>query len=603
MTDFITEKTQKKQASNWLKLQGKSSKRWVMATVWLGVISGILLILQMYFLSHIAYETYILQAPLETIYLYFLGMIGIIIVRAALAWLRERVSFQASARVRFDVRERIYEHVRQLGPIYASKMNTGEIISAAVEQTEGLNNYFVKYLPQMSIAVFLPIAILMFIFPVSITSGLILLICAPLIPLFMALVGMGAESLHQKNFAQISKMSQFFLDTLQGLVTLKILGKSKQRAEQVFSASDDYRIKTMGVLRIAFLSSAVLEVFAAASIALLAIYLGMGFINTGTDNTMWWGLGGITLQGALFILLLAPEFFLPLRELGTYYHARAEAVGAAMEIQKVLNIKANNIPDNIMAKQVSFAKQNKIELDFNQVQFSYENDANKALSDLSVTINPGEKIALVGESGAGKTTLINLLLRFINTTSGEVKINGVNLYSISENDWYNNVSWLGQNPMLFSATIKDNLLIANQNASDEELWQALEVTHLDEVVRDFPDQLNTKIGENYLGLSGGQAQRLALSRAYLKNTPLLLLDEPTASLDIEHEQLVANTLDELWQGKTVILATHRAYNLKKMDKILVLQDGELRQVGTYQQLISDKNGQFYKSCQLLGLES
>ena len=576
MKKFSEEKAQKRNAASWLRAQAKTAKKYILGTVFIGVGSGVLLIFQMYCLAHIAYESYILELTQQSLIYYFLTMVFIIILRAILAWVRERVSFQASAAIRLAIREKIYQHVRKLGPVGIAKYNTGAIVSSAVEQTEALHNYFVKYLPQMSIAVFLPLAILVFIFPISITSGILLLICAPLIPLFMALVGLGAESLHQKNFEEISKMSQFFLDTLQGLFTLKLLGKSKNHRQNVFEASDNYRKKTMGVLRIAFLSSAVLEVFAAASIALLAIYLGMGFINNGTGNEIWWGLKDITLQGALFILLLAPEFFLPLRELGTYYHSKAEAVGAAIEIQKLFDKdQLQTIIENDQDNKIFFAKQDLIDITFQEVDYWYLGAKNKAVSNISFQINSGQKIAIVGESGSGKTTLINLLLKFIQASSGAILVNGVDLKMISEEDWYSNVSWLGQNPMLFSGTIKDNLLIANRNATDEMLWKILDQTNLSETIKQLPNQLNTKIGENSLGISGGQAQRLALARAYLKKTPLLLLDEPTASLDIENEQIITDAIERNWHNKTVILSTHRASSLQKMDKILVLDNGRL----------------------------
>ncbi len=603
MSSFSEEKNNKKLATKWLRVESKLGKKFILSTVYLGFISGILLILQMYCLAHIADQVYIQKSTPSELTIYFAFIIAIIIVRAFLAWVKEKVSFKASAIIRQNIRGRIYKHIQRLGPVGILKLNAGQLVSSAIEQTEALNNYFVKYLPQMSIAVYIPLAILVFVFPISITSALLLLVCAPLIPLFMALVGMGAESLHQKNFAEISKMSQFFLDTLQGLVSLKLLGRSKDQSKAVFTASDEYRKKTMGVLRVAFLSSAVLEVFAAASIALLAIYLGMGFINNGTGNDIWWGLKGITLEGALFILLLAPEFFLPLRELGTYYHSRAEAIGAAIEIQKVFDLKVNTNNVIEVKRIAKFDKQEEISLKLKNVSFRYDGTKNSALSNININIHPKEKIAIIGESGSGKSTFMNLLLRFIYLSSGEIVVNNTSLYGMSETDWYDNVSWLGQNPIIFSGTIRENLMLAKERSTDEELWSVLAQANLESTVRNLPDQLDTFVGENNTGLSGGQAQRLALARAYLKNTPLLLLDEPTASLDIENEKLVINAIEKNWMDKTVLLSTHRVSVLEKMDKILVLDEGVLIQFGTYKELIEDKNGYLFSIVNLMGVDA
>lgn len=578
-------KENKKTASSWLKQISKPAKKWINLTVLISFTSGLLLIGQLYLLAHISYESYIKQHTLNQFINYFIGIIIIVILRAVLSWTKEIVSYKAASIVKKQLREDLLEHINKLGPIKISKMSSAELTSTVMEQVEGLTGFLTKFLPQITLSGLMPLAILVFIFPQSIVCGVILLICAPLIPLFMIIVGLGAESESQKHFKTLARMSSTFLDTLRGLTTLKLFGKSKSQSQKIFEASDVYRIRTMKVLRIAFLSSGILEMFAAASIAIVAVYLGMGFINAGENNNIWWALNNMTLQGALFILLLAPEFFIPLRELSTHYHAKAEAIGAALEIAKVFEIKAmdNNkktpITDSI----------NKITIQDLEVKY----DDKIALDKVNLSIKNKERIAVVGASGAGKTTLINTILGFIDY-EGSINVNDKQeLKEIDEKSWLKNISWLGQNATLFKGSIKDNLLIANKNASNDDLNSALEKANLLDFINSLPLGVNTEIGEQNIGLSGGQAQRLALARAYLKQHQLLILDEPTASLDKESENKIINSLKDSWQEKTVIILTHKLSFLNCVDNIIVLDEGKIVQQGSFNDLVNDQDGAFY----------
>ncbi|APC97254.1 heme ABC transporter permease/ATP-binding protein CydD [Francisella frigiditurris] len=578
-------KENKKTASSWLRHISKPAKKWINLTVLISFTSGLLLIGQLYLLAHISYEAYIKQYTLNQLINYFIGIIIIVILRAILSWAKEVVSYKAASIVKKQLREDLIEHINKLGPIKISKMSSAELTSTVMEQVEGLTGFLTKFLPQITLSGLMPLAILVFIFPQSIVCGVILLICAPLIPLFMIIVGLGAESESQKHFKTLARMSSTFLDTLRGLTTLKLFGKSKSQSQKIFEASDVYRIRTMKVLRIAFLSSGILEMFAAASIAIVAVYLGMGFINAGENNNIWWALNNMTLQGALFILLLAPEFFMPLRELSTHYHAKAEAIGAALEIAKVFEITAmDNNKKTPLADSI-----NKITIQNLEVMY----DDKTALDNVSISIKDKEKVAIVGASGAGKTTLINTILGFIDY-EGSININDKQeLKEIDEKSWLKNISWLGQNATLFKGSIKDNLLIANKNASDEDLNSALEKANLLAFINSLPLGINTEIGEQNIGLSGGQAQRLALARAYLKQHQLLILDEPTASLDKESEGKIINSLKDSWQEKTVIILTHKLSFLNCVDNIIVLDEGKIVQQGSFNDLVNDQNGAFY----------
>ena len=548
----------------------------------------------MYVLSYIIYVIYIKDYNPYELINYFIALVGTISLRAIASWGREVIGFKSSAIVRRIVRHNLLSYLNKLGPIKIQNHSTGELVSAVMEHVEGLHKFLVYYLPQMSIVAFLPIIILIFIFKVNVICGVILLICAPLIPLFMALVGMGAESVNQKHFKYLSRMSIHFLDTIQGLRTLKLLGKSKQQERKIFHVSDEYRKKTMSVLKIAFLSSSVLELFSSLSIALIAVYIGLGFINVGTAShgSLSWGLGEMTLQGALFILLLCPEFFLPFRELGTHYHAKAEAVGAALEIKKIFEMETDSLEERGSASNKLLGGD--ISLSFSNLSINYEGKKDKALNDINLNINAGEKIAIVGPSGAGKSTLFNTLLNFIKPSSGSVYVNGVDLSNIIMKEWYSSISWLKQNPTLFSGTIKENLLLANPEATDEECIKALNFANLSDFLMELPEGLDTLIGENNIGLSGGQVQRVAIARLYIQNRGLLLLDEPTSSLDNDYQEIIINNISNFWIDKTVVLLTHRLETLYKVDRIIVLDKGEIVQDGTLSLLLKEKSGLMYK---------
>ncbi|ALB01714.1 cysteine ABC transporter ATP-binding protein [Francisella persica ATCC VR-331] len=578
-------KEDKKVARKWLKQISYPAKGLVKLTVLVAFLSGLLLIGQLYLLAHISYDAYLQNSTQTQFIIYFVLIILIVLMRASLSWIREIVSYKAAIIVKKQIREDILAHVNQLGPIELNKTSNANIITSVMEQVEGLTGFLTKFLPQVTLSGLMPLAILVFIFPQSIVCGILLLICAPLIPLFMVLVGLGAESESQKHFKALARMSLTFLDTLKGLTTLKLFDKSKSHIQTIFLASDNYRIRTMKVLKIAFLSSAILEFFAAASIALVAVYLGIGFINTSVDNNIWWSLDNITLQGGLFILLLAPEFFMPLRELSTHYHAKAEAVGAALEITKIFKMQ----PSHQARDKIFTDKINNIKIKNLTVKYAEK----IALDNISLEIKDKEKIAIVGTSGSGKTTLINTLLGFIKY-HGNILINNNNeLKDLEEKSWLMNISWLGQNSSLFKGTIKSNLLLANNDASDEEITAAITNADLKEFIESLNNGLATEIGEQNIGLSGGQAQRLALARAYLKPHDVLILDEPTASLDKNSEEKIIESLKANWDNKTVIMLTHKLSFLDCVDRIVVLADGKIIEIGEFKELISNQNSEFY----------
>lgn len=574
----LAKKSTNKESLRWLFKRAKTARLWVILAVGLGLTSGILLIAQARLLANIVHGAFMDNLQRNVLWPYFVGLFGVVMVRAVLGWGREVAGFHAGAKVREEVRMSLMEHIFTLGPGFTSRQRTGALASTAMEHVEGLNDFYAFYLPQLALAVMIPVAILAFVFPLSWLAGVLLLVTAPLIPLFMILVGMGAESISQRHFQALARISAHFLDVLQGITTLKLYDRSRGEEKNVAKVSSDYRQRTMSVLRIAFLSSAVLEFFSSIAIALVAVYLGMsylGYINFGDYGKP------LTLAGGLFILLLAPDFYLPLRELGTHYHARAEAVGAAEEILKILMIPS---PD-VSGKGIALDVPGPLNIHCRDLYLAYEKGKRPALHGVSFQLKYGEKVALVGASGAGKTTILNLLLGFLDPDQGSITVNETPLADLPPESWRQHLGWIGQNPILFHGTIRDNIRLGRPQASEDELEQAARSARVLDFALHLPGGLDTLVGEQGLGLSRGQAQRVALARAFLKDAPILLLDEPTSGLDSKNERLVMSALEKLSSGRTVLMLTHRLANIEKADRIMVLEEGRIVEQGTYAELI------------------
>jgi ATP-binding cassette subfamily C protein CydD len=499
--------------------------------------------------------------------------------RAALAWGREIAGFQAGAYVRAHVRRQLFEHMTATGPAYLRKQSTGALASTVMEQVEALHNFFAHYLPQLGLAAMVPLSIVVVIFPVSWTAAAILAGSAPLIPFFMVLVGMGAESISQKQFQALSRMSAHFLDVLQGLPTLKLLQRSRAEADRVGTVSREYRLGTMRVLRIAFLSSAVLEFFSSISIALVAVYLGthfLGYVDFGTYGHP------LTLSAGLFILILAPDFYQPLRELGTHYHARAEAAGAAEEIMRILDT-----PLRRPAPHPSTNGGNRPpEVFFDAVGFNFDDRDHNVLQNLSFRVRPGERVILTGASGAGKSTLLNLLMGFDEPSEGTIWIDKTPLSDMPQPYQLNQLAWVGQHPVLFHGSLRDNIRLGRPHASARDIQAAAQAARVLAFADQMPQGLDTPVGEQGRRLSRGQAQRVALARAFLADAPLVLLDEPTAGLDAANERLVVAAIDTLSRGCTVIMVTHRLHNIQDTDRVLVLAEGRIAEDGPYRDLLA-----------------
>jgi len=416
----------------------------------------------------------------------------------------------------------------------------------------------------MVLSVLVPLLVVSDIFPFDWASGVLLLVTAPIIPLLMVLVGSYAEGHMQGQWTALSRMGAHFLDSIQGLTTLKLFGRSASEHERIILVSNHFREKTLKVLRVAFLSGMVLEFMTAFAIALVAVTLGIRLL----DN-------GIGFEQALLILLLAPEFYRPLRDLGTQRHAAMDGKSASERICDILDkpIPVNTQSGSSATPALPFS------LEIKNVGYTYPESDKPALHAINLVLQPNTCTALVGRSGAGKSTLATLLIRFNEVTTGEILANGLSLAHFPVEVWRDQVALVPQRPHLFYGTVRDNILLARPQASDEELAQAATLAGAADFIAQLPQGYSTLLGERGARLSAGQIQRLALARAFLKNAPLLILDEPTSNLDPQSELLIRQALKHLLTNRTVLVIAHRLNTIALADQIAVLEDGRLVEVG------------------------
>ena len=566
-------KLRQKYLQKWLRAQQEPIKKLMCANIVLATLSALILVAQTYFLATLLDKLIMQNVPRDELIPYFLGLIIGFGMRAIILWAREKIGFQSGQLLRNHIRQKILDKIHLVGPATINQKPAGSWASIMLEQVENLHNFYARFLPQQSLSAIVPVVILIAVFPLNWAAGLILMITAPLVPVFMILVGIAAADSSQKNMETLARLSAQFLDRLRGLETLRLFNRTSEQTEHIENATEDFRETTMDVLKLAFLSSAVLEFFTSISIALMAVYFGfsyLGQIEFGTYNAP------LTLFTGFFCLILAPEFYQPLRDLGAYYHDRAAGIGAADAIVDFLESDYLTVHQN--EKTISLESVVEISAK-NLVVLSTQGSA--LTKPLNFQIPANHNVALVGQSGAGKTSLMNVILGFL-PYEGSLKINGQELRESNLADWRKHIAWVGQNPLLLQGTIKENLLLGDIQTSDEKIHRALSQAQATE----FTDKLGLdyEIKDGGLGISVGQAQRLAIARALLRKGSLLLLDEPTASLDAQSENLVLQALNEMSCYQTTLMITHRIEDLKQCDQIFVMQQGEIVQQGIFAEL-------------------
>lgn len=568
-------KTRQQELTRWLKNQSILSRRWLMISRALGVISGLLIVGQAWLLARILHRMIMENIPATALVLPFIVLALIFILRAWVVWFRERVGFMAGQHIRCEIRRQVLDRLQQAGPAWIQGKPAGSWATLILEQIDDMHDYYARYLPQMTLAACVPLLIVLTIFPINWAAALILLGTAPLIPLFMAMVGMGAADANRRNFLALARLSGHFLDRLRGMETLRLFHRGEAETDNIREASQDFRQRTMEVLRLAFLSSGVLEFFTSLSIALVAVYFGFSYL--GELNFGHYGVG-VTLMSGFLTLILAPEFFQPLRDLGTFYHAKAQAIGAADSLKTFMETPLAQ--DKKGEKVLSDNELIRLEAH----DLLIKSPEGKTLAGpINFTLPAGKRVVLVGQSGSGKSSLLNTLTGFL-PYEGSLLVNGIELRDLDASRWHRLLSWVGQNPQLPAATLRENVLLAWPEATDAQLQLALDKAWVSEFVSQLPQGIHTPVGDQAGRLSVGQAQRIAVARALLVPCRLLLLDEPAASLDAHSEQRVMQALFNASSQQTTLMVTHQLEGLADWDAIWVMQDGQIVEQGTYAQL-------------------
>jgi thiol reductant ABC exporter CydD subunit len=535
-----------------------ATRGFIGASVVTGILTTVLIIAQAFAITGIVVPVFTEGKVLDDVRgaLYVLTLV--VLVRIALAYVSERLAFKSSAAAKSQLRLGVLDHVMRLGPVWLSRQNSAELTQLTTRGVDGLDAYFSRYLPQLVLAVMVPLSVGLVILTQDLLAAVIVLVTVPLIPVFMILIGLYTQGRVDKQWATLSRLSGHFVDVVAGMSTLKAFGRAGAQAKTVREIGDRYRSTTMGVLRISFLSALVLEVLAMLSVAMVAVSIGLRLVE-----------GTMTLQSGLLVLILVPEVYLPLRMVGTHFHAAAEGLGAARQMIEILEEDPPTSGPVVDVPDLAFAS-----IVFAEVGVQYVGRDELAVSDLSFTVPPHSVTALVGPSGCGKSTAISVLERFIDPTEGSVWVESdgsrVELREYDVDAWRGAVAWVGQDPTMITGTLSDNVRLANPEATDEQVRHALDVVGLTGLLSELPDGLSTAIGEGGRALSAGQVRRIALARAICQRAGLVLLDEPTAALDAESEALVIAAVSELAKTRTVVVVAHRPALVDLADHVVDL---------------------------------
>ncbi|MFP1626069.1 thiol reductant ABC exporter subunit CydD [Streptomyces sp. 5K101] len=534
----------------------RATRLFLGAVVVLGLVGAVLVIAQAMLVAEVVVGAFQQGLTVSGLSAPLMLLAAVAVGRALVYWLTELAAHRASAAVKSELRGRLLARAAELGPgrvggAGRAGAGTGALVTLATRGIDALDDYFSRYLPQLGLAVVVPVAVLARIVTEDWVSAAIIVVTLPLIPLFMVLIGWATQSRMDRQWQLLSRLSGHFLDIVAGLPTLKVFGRAKAQAESIRSITTQYRQATVRTLRIAFLSSFALELLATLSVALVAVSIGMRLVH-----------GELDLYTGLVILILAPEAYLPLRQVGAQYHAAAEGLAAVEEIFEVLGTEPRRSGGGPVPHE--------LRLEFDAVTVRRPGRDEAAPAAASLVVEPGETVALVGESGVGKSTLLDVLMGFVEPAEGRVRIGGTDLAAVDAELWRHQIAWVPQRPYLFAGTIAENVRLARPDADDEAMDAALREAGAYDFVAALPQGADTVLGEDGAGLSAGQRQRLALARAFLADRPLVLLDEPTAALDGVTEAGIVEAVGRLAQGRTVLLVVHRPALLAVADRVVTL---------------------------------
>ena len=536
------------------------------------ILMGGVVVGQAYLLVSIVNSMFIEKLEFREVLPMLGALLLILIGRAILSYINGRTGIRMASNVKRDLRNRLLVKWSN-NPLLASiQGQSGQKVSTMMDAVDGLDGYYSQYIPQRIQTTIVPLILLITIFTEHVYTGLIMVVTAPFIPLFMAIIGVMTKKKSEKQMDKLTAFSGNFLDTLQGLVTLKLLGRGTRQKEVIRSSSLDFREATMAVLKTAFLSSLMLEFISMLSIGLIALEVGLRLVV----------FESISFFTAFFVLVLAPEFYLSLKELGNAFHTGRGSMGAAKKVLEELQEKDQ--PVRWGEKEI-VSNGNTPAIELCNLGFSYS-EKGYAVEGITAVIPPGSQVAIVGQSGAGKTTLLHLIAGLLEPSGGDLLMNGHPRSEYREKDWFDQLSYISQNPYLFSGTIAENIAIGrNGSVTREEIEYAAEKAGISEMIAGLDKGYETRIGEAGRGLSGGEKQRIAIARAFLKGPSLILFDEPTTGLDLQTEQILQSSLEELSKGATVITVAHRLHTIRKADHILLLDKGKAAGLGNHEEIM------------------
>jgi ATP-binding cassette subfamily C protein CydD len=536
---------------------------WFGATIFLGMLGASLAILHSYLLATIVDSVFLQGASLSQVIPCLLMIASIIAFRAIVQAGTETTAARLSGFIQQKLRAAILTKIDRLGPAFTLTQESGPLALMAIEGIDRIGVYFSAYLPQLILAVVVPLITLAIVFPIDLTTALILLFTAPLIPAFMILIGKAAENATRKQWTSLSRMSAFFSDTLRGVMLIKSLGAGARISERVFTVGEDYRRETLSVLKITFLSALALEWVATLSTAVIAVQVGLRLLANKME-----------FLPAFFLILIAPEFYQSLRLLGARFHAGMAGVQSAAHVFSILDM-----PEQHSLVIIDPVPEKPICISFSKVSYRYADRQANALEDISLELRQGRMTALVGPSGSGKSTLAWLVMKFIEPNSGEITVDGMALSCLDGQTWRDKIAWVPQRSMVPMTTVRDYLLAACPNAEDTALIDALKHVGAKQMLQQR-NGLDTTIGEGGVGVSGGQMQRLSLARALLKNAPILILDEPTAHLDPVAEKELVEVIHALIKNRIALVIAHRHATIQAASAVCFLDHGRIVSLGT-----------------------
>lgn len=523
----------------------------------MGVISTVLIVVQAVLLTDVVVSVFTQGQTLSEVSGAVAILAGVVCARAVVSYAGERLAFRSSAKAKSELRVAVYDRAIELGPVWLSARNSAELTQLTTRGIDGLDAYFARYLPQLILAVIVPIGVGIVILTQDVLAAVIVVLTLPLIPVFMVLIGMYTQRKVDRQWRVLARLGGHFADIVAGMPTLKAFGRAQSQAAAVRSIGDQYRVSTMGVLRISFLSALVLELLAMLSVAMVAVSIGLRLVE-----------GEMTLTAGLLVLILVPEVYLPLRLVGMHYHASAEGLGAAQQMIEVLEQTPlsqqgtrEDVPD-LRHAQISFAN----------VDFTYPSRDQSVLQHFDCTIEPRSLTVLTGQSGSGKSTVLGLLERFIDPAAGTVAVSAesadISISDFTYDSWRQHVGWLGQSADLVPGSIADNVRLGSPTCSTERVWAALADVDLADFVAGLPDGLDTTLGEGARGLSLGQQRRLALARVICQRPQLALLDEPLAALDRQSRDTVRQAIGRLAEQCTVVVTSHHTEVIDGADQVI-----------------------------------